>query len=155
MALLQKPIVVEKFRAFHDYVKSNNNQIGIKQRGLDINLNNACNLKCQHCFTLSPTGLNIDKRISLEKIASIADQAHELGIFEIDLQGGELLLNTKYLYSVLENFGTERFYVYVTTNGFYMTEEIAKELKRLGVDRVSVSIDSMKAETHDAFRGKK
>ena len=42
MSLLRKPIVVNKFREFHDYVKSNNGQIGIKQRGLDLNLNNAC-----------------------------------------------------------------------------------------------------------------
>ena len=33
----------EKFRDFHRYVKSNNNQIGIKQRGLDININNRVN----------------------------------------------------------------------------------------------------------------
>ena len=39
MALLQKPIVVDKFREFHKYVKANNNQIGTKQRGLDININ--------------------------------------------------------------------------------------------------------------------
>ena len=41
MALLQKPIVVDKFRDFHRYVTANNNQIGTKQRGLDININNA------------------------------------------------------------------------------------------------------------------
>ena len=56
MGLLQKAIVVDKFREFHKYVKANNNQIGTKQRGLDININNACNLTCEHCFTLSPTG---------------------------------------------------------------------------------------------------
>ena len=93
MSLLRKPIVVGKFREFHDYVKSNNGQIGIKQRGLDLNLNNACNLKCKHCFTLSPKMLRINERMSVEKISEIMDQAHELGIFEIDLQGGELLLN--------------------------------------------------------------
>ena len=153
--LLQKPIVVDKFRDFHKYVKSNNDQIGIKQRGLDININNACNLTCEHCFTLSPTGLKAKERMSVEKLADIADQAHELGIFEIDLQGGELLLNPKYLFSVLENFGTERFYMYLTTNGFFMTDEIAKKLADLGVDRVSVSIDSMDPDTHDKFRGKK
>ena len=155
MALLQKPIVVDKFREFHKYVKANNNQIGTKQRGLDININNACNLTCEHCFTLSPKGLNANKRMSVEKLTDVANQAHELGIFEIDLQGGELLLNPKYLFSVLENFGTERFYMYLTTNGFFMTNEIAKKLADLGIDRVSVSIDSMDPETHDKFRGKK
>ena len=50
---------------------------------------------------------------------------------------------------------TERFYVYLTTNGWYMTEEIAQTLADLGVNRVSVSIDSMDSETHDRFRGRK
>ena len=43
--LLQKPIVIDKFRDFERYLKGNKREIGIKQRGLDINLRNACNLK--------------------------------------------------------------------------------------------------------------
>ena len=82
MALLQKPIVVDKFREFHKYVKANNNQIGTKQRGLDININNACNLTCEHCFTLSPKGLRVKERMDVAKIADIMNQAHDLGIFE-------------------------------------------------------------------------
>ena len=71
MSLLRKPIVVSKFRDFHDYVKSNNGQIGIKQRGLDLNLNNACNLKCEHCFTLSPKGLRVKKEWMLPKLLTL------------------------------------------------------------------------------------
>ena len=153
--LIDKPIVVEKFKKFHKYIKNNENKIGTKQRGLDINLKNACNMTCDHCFTMSPIGLNADKFIDLDTIRRIGNEAHELGIFELDLQGGELLLDTGYLYDVLKNLGTERFYVYVTTNGFLMTQEIANKLKSLGVDRVSVSIDSMDPDTHDKFRGKK
>ena len=94
MSLLRKPIVVDKFRDFHNYIKSNNGQIGIKQRGLDLNLNNGCNLKCEHCFTLSPKGLRTNERMPVDKISEIMDQAHDLGIFEIDLQGPtELLLD--------------------------------------------------------------
>ena len=101
MSLLKKPIVVKKFREFHDYVKANNGKIGTKQRGLDLNLNNRCNLTCEHCFTLSPKGLRVKERMSVDKVADIMNQAHELGIFEIDLQGGELLLNKEYLYEII------------------------------------------------------
>ena len=153
--LIEKPLVVDKFRSFEKYLKKNNRQIGIKQRGLDINLRNACNLKCEHCFTMSPVGLGIEHNLDQNIMKSIGNQAHELGIFELDLQGGELLLNKKYLYETLESLGTNRFYVYLTTNGWYMNEEVAKQLRALGVDRVSVSIDSMSGDTHDAFRGKK
>lgn len=155
MPLLKKPIVVKKFRDFHKYVKKNNGQIGTKQRGIDVNLNNACNLRCEHCFTNSPKGDHVKPVIPADKIAELADQAHELGIFEWDLQGGELLMRPELLFDTLEAIRTERFYMYLTTNGWHMTPEIAQRLADAGVDRVSVSIDSMEAEEHDRFRGKK
>ena len=109
--LLQKPIVIDKFRDFERYLKGNKREIGIKQRGLDINLRNACNLKCEHCFTMSPLGLETQERLDTEVLSRISDEAHELGIFELDLQGGELLLDKEYLYSALSALKTERFYV--------------------------------------------
>ena len=113
--LIEKPLVVDKFRSFERYLKNNNRQIGTKQRGLDINLRNTCNLKCEHCFTMSPLGLGTEYNLDQEIIKSIGNQAHDLGIFELDLQGGELLLNKKYLYETLESLGTHRFYVYLLT----------------------------------------
>ena len=155
MALMQKPIVFKKFRAFHDYVKKNNGQIGTKQRGIDLNLNNACNLRCEHCFTNSPKGDHVKPVLPAAKVAEIADQAHELGIFEWDLQGGELLLRPQILFDTLKAIKTERFYMYLTTNGWHLDAPMAKKLSEAGIDRVSVSIDSMKPEVHDEFRGKK
>jgi len=154
MALLDKPIVVKKFKAFHDYIRKNNGQIGTKQRGIDLNLNNACNLRCEHCFTNSPKGDHIKEVLSPEAIKRVADQAHELGIFEWDLQGGELLLRPDILFETLEAMGTERFYVYLTTNGYFMDAEMAEKLAAAGVNRVSVSIDSMDEKVHDTFRGR-
>ena len=55
-SLIDKPRLMEKLKKFHDYVRKNNGQIGTKQRGIDLNFNNACNLKCKYCFTNSPIG---------------------------------------------------------------------------------------------------
>ena len=88
--LLNKPRLVQKLKDFHTYLKNNDGKIGTKQRGIDMNLNNACNLRCKHCFTESPIGKHVKDYLPKEKIAEIADQADELGIFEWDLQGGEL-----------------------------------------------------------------
>jgi len=155
LSLINKPLVVEKFKSFHNYVKNNDGKIGTKQRGIDLNLNNACNLRCEHCFTNSSKGENVKEILPLEVVERVADEAHELGIFEWDLQGGELLSRPELLFDTLKAMKTERFYVYLTTNGWYMTEKIAKTLADLGVNRVSVSIDSMDSETHDRFRGRK
>ena len=155
MSLINKPLVVEKFKSFHNYVKNNDGKIGTKQRGIDLNLNNACNLRCEHCFTNSSKGENVKETLPLEVVERVANEAHELGIFEWDLQGGELLSRPQLLFDTLKAMKTERFYVYLTTNGWYMTKEIAQTLADHGVNRVSVSIDSMEAETHDRFRGRK
>ena len=154
MSLFNKPIAARKFADFHRYVKAHGN-IGTKQRGIDVNVNNACNLKCEHCFTNSPKGEHIKEVLSPEIIKRISTEAHNLGIFEYDLQGGELTLRPKMLYKTLESIGTERFYMYLTTNGAKLDRGMAKNLRDLGVDRVSVSIDSMQAAVHDKFRGKR
>lgn len=154
MPILSKPRVVEKFKSFLDYVKKNDGRIGTKQRGIDLNLNNACNLRCKHCFTNSPKGEHVKEVLPPEKIADIADQADELGIFEWDLQGGELLLRPEILFETLEAIRTERFYMYLTTNGFYLDADMAGRLANAGINRVSVSIDSMDEKLHDDFRGR-
>ena len=43
----------------------------------------------------------------------------------------------------MEAIKPERFYLYLTTNGYYLDEKMAKRLAEAGVSRVSVSIDSM------------
>ena len=71
MNLLDKPRLMEKLKAFYDYTKSNNGQIGTKQRGIDLNFNNACNLKCTYCFTNSPKGVHAKDELDLKKISEI------------------------------------------------------------------------------------
>jgi len=153
--LLDKPRLVEKLRRFHKHLKQNDGKIGTKTRGIDLNFNNACNLRCKYCFTNSPKGDHVKEYLSLDVIRSLADQADELGYFEFDLQGGELLLQPKKLFNVLEAIKPERFYLYLTTNGYYLDEAMAKKLADYKVSRVSVSIDSMDEKTHDEIRGRK
>ena len=154
-SLIDKPRLMEKLKNFHDYVRKNNGQIGTKQRGIDMNFNNACNLRCKYCFTNSPIGDHAKDMLDLDMVASIADQADELGIFEFDLQGGELRLRPDLLFEVLKAIKPERFYFYLTTNGYFLDKDIAQRLADAKVSRVSVSIDSMDEKTHDEIRGRK
>ena len=154
-SLLDNPRLMEKLRDFYKYVRKNDGKIGQKQRGIDINFNNACNLRCEYCFTNSPIGDHAKDQLSVEIMGEIADQADELGIFEFDLQGGELLLRPDVLFEVLEAIKPERFYLYLTTNGYFLDKKMAERLAKAKVSRVSVSVDSMDEETHDKIRGRK
>ena len=152
---LAKRRVVEKLKDFFYYVRKNNGQIGTKQRGIEQNFNNACNFKCDHCFTDSNIGSHAKDEIPIDVVADLADQADELGMFEFDLQGGELTLWPDKLYEVVEAIKPERFYLYVTTNGYLFDAKVAEELAALGVSRLSVSLDSFDDKVHDEFRGKR
>ena len=92
--------------------------------------------------------------MSVEKLADVANKLMNWEFLKLIFKVRELLLNPKYLFSVLENFGTERFICISPLMAFFMTNEIAKKLADLGVNGVSVSIDSMDPD-HDKFRGKK
>ena len=124
-SLLKKPRLVEKLKRFYDYVQKNNGKVGTKTRGIDLNLNNACNLRCKYCFTNSPKGDHVKDRLPADALASVADQADELGYFEFDLQGGELLLRPDILFESLEAIKPERFYLYLTTNGYHLDKKMA------------------------------
>ena len=154
-SLLKKPRLVKKLKDFYEYVNKNDGKIGTKTRGIDLNFNNACNLRCKYCFTNSPKGDHVKEYLDYEAIARLSDEADELGYFEFDLQGGELLLQPKKLFKVLEAIKPERFYLYLTTNGFYLDKDMAKRLAESNVSRVSVSIDSMDKKIHDEIRGRK
>ncbi len=122
-SLLKKPRLVQKLRDFYKYVNSNEGKVGTKTRGIDLNLNNACNLRCKYCFTNSPKGDHVKDRLPPDVLASVADQADELGYFEFDLQGGELLLRPDILFESLAAIKPERFYLYLTTNGYHLDKK--------------------------------
>lgn len=126
---------------------------GTRARGFILNDSNKCNFTCPHCFTRSGAGEYGRTALTLEDIGRLADEADALGVYEIDIQGGEPLLNPR-LFDILRVIGTERFYVYITTNGWFLDRDMAVRLAEAGVDRVSVSIDAFSAKEHDRFRQK-
>jgi MoaA/NifB/PqqE/SkfB family radical SAM enzyme len=128
--------------------------------GFVFNYSNRCNFKCKHCYTGSGSGdiesvqAEKDKGVlSLGDIKSLADQADDLGVYEIDIQGGEPLLFPN-LFDILDALGIDRYYTYITTNGWLLTQALADKLAEAGVDRMSVSIDAFSAAEHDWFRRK-
>lgn len=150
MELKDNHKVLRKMRAYDKYVTEHNG-VGTKPRGLILNYNNACNFKCQQCFTESPNK-PVNGKITLEMVKKLADEADALGMYETLLEGGEPLV-CKDLYDIIKIFGADRFYIEMTTNGYLLTDEVAKKLADAGMSRVSVSLDSMNPKEHDMYRG--
>ncbi len=111
----------------------------------------ACNLKCGHCFA---TALSDPSRpvMKLEEYRRVAGECMRLGALNFSFQGGEPLL-FKELKEIIAACRPSRTVISVTTNGTLVTKERARELKKMGVDILTVSLDSGIAQEHDAFRG--
>lgn len=153
MGMMDKPRVMEKFNQFFRAVRKNGNKIGTQLRVLELVYSNACIFKCKHCSTRAPLGENAANLMPLDKVASLAKEADELGIYEWNFHGGELLINKPRLFELIKVVDPSKFYMFLTSNGYLLDRETAFELAEAGIDRVSVSIDSLDANIHDSFRG--
>lgn len=120
-------------------------------RYVDFAIGYACNLKCEHCFA---TALRNDtrRRLTPAEYRQIVMQAMALGAVNFSFQGGEPTIYPE-LVDYIRNSYPSRNLISVTTNGTLLEREQILELKRAGVDILTISLDSAVPEEHDRFRG--
>ena len=112
-----------------------------------------CNLACKHCFAAYFARFQKEK-LTLKDYQRVAREAMRLGVIHFSFQGGEPLLDP-HLPEIIKAFQPQANYISVTTNATLLTPSRLRQLKKLGVDKINVSLDSAIAEEHDKFRGKK
>lgn len=120
-------------------------------RYVDMALDFACNLRCEHCFATALKSPGRPK-MQLSDYARVAEECMALGAVNFSFQGGEPLLFDR-LGEVIQVCQPQRNVISVTTNGTLLTQERVAELKGMGVDILTVSLDSAIPEEHDRFRG--
>jgi cyclic pyranopterin phosphate synthase len=121
---------------------------GRKVTGLRIALTSRCNLRCLYCHhegEVQPNG-----EISDEMVIGVAQAAAALGVRSLKLTGGEPLLR-RGLAGLIARMPPQM-KISLTTNGIYLAEQAAS-LARVGLDRVNVSLDSLRSDTYRAITG--
>jgi heme b synthase len=113
-------------------------------------LTNACNLACIHCRASAIKDPAPDE-LSTAEAKHFVDELIEYKPIII-LTGGEPLLRCD-VYDIAQYASGHGLRVVLATNGTLLTPDIAKKLKDVGIQRVSISIDGSTKETHDIFRG--
>ena len=109
-----------------------------------------CNLSCKHCYAAEFHG---GGELSREEALGVLEEvARSLGRAKVIFSGGEPLLREDLdeLVGYASRLGLR---VAIATNGLLMDVERASRLMKLGVEEVSVSIESASAEVHDELRG--
>ena len=116
-------------------------------RDLRISVTDRCNFRCQYCMPKEVFGpdfafLPRDAILTFEEIARIARLTADLGVRKFRLTGGEPLLRAE-LHKLIEQLhaipGAE---VALTTNATLLASQ-AEQLAAAGLDRVTVSLDSL------------
>jgi len=115
-----------------------------------FNVTSRCNLACRHCYAsefTSGSELTTDEAMGvLEEVAKL------FGGAKVIFSGGEPLLRSDLpeLVSYASRLGLR---ASLATNGLLLSLDKALELKRLGLEEVSVSLESADKRLHEEVRG--
>jgi cyclic pyranopterin phosphate synthase len=114
-------------------------------RDLRISLTDRCNFRCFYCLPNGePAMARKDTILTFEEIAYLSEVFVSLGIEKIRLTGGEPLLRRDVpdLVRELVKLKPALHDLALTTNGFDLPRH-ASNLKAAGLDRVTISLDSL------------
>jgi len=128
--------------------------LGRPMRDLRISVTDRCNFRCTYCmprevFDSGYKFLPHAAILSFEEIARLAGVFVGLGVQKLRLTGGEPLVRRDLpgLISMLKDLKVE---TTLTTNGSLLAKN-AVQLKKAGLDRVTVSLDSLDEATFRAM----
>jgi len=127
--------LIDKYGRHIDYVR--------------LSVTDRCDFRCVYCMSEKMTFLPRAEVLSLEEIYQVAKTFIQLGVRKIRLTGGEPLVRSNII-SLIENIGAlpglEE--LLLTTNGSHL-QAMAADLRKAGVTRINISLDSLDA---DCFR---
>src|SRR5450755_3274823 len=113
---------------------------------VQVDVTYRCNERCGHCY------LDHDDHgeMTTAEIKGVLDQLAAAGTFFLTFSGGEVFLRRDFL-ELVAYARKLLFNVKVKTNAVMIREHEARELRRLGVEQVQISVYSHRPEVHDAI----
>jgi len=120
---------------------------GRKINYLRLSVTDRCNMRCSYCMPESGVEkLGHEAILSYEELFLVAQSAVSLGIEKIRVTGGEPLVRkgiVDFLARLAQIPGLKQ--LVLTTNGLQL-QELAVSLKQVGVQRLNISLDSLRPE---------
>ena len=121
--------------------------LGRPLRSLRISVTDRCNLRCHYCMPEDEyLWLPREDVLSFEEIGEVADLFGEVGVDRLRITGGEPLLRRD-LPTLVERLAAKPWLkdLALTTNGVLLAAQ-ADALKRAGLHRVTVSLDTLQRD---------
>jgi len=117
----------------------------------DLVITENCMLRCKMCRmwqSNNPEILQLDTwRRFIDSLADFVESKAQ-----VQFVGGEPLFK-KGVLDLIRHSAKRGLFTTMTTNGFLMNENIAKDVTASGLNAIVFSLDSIKKETHDFLRG--
>ena len=125
-------------------------------RDLRVSLTDRCNFRCFYCLPHGePPIAPKEKMLSYEEIEYVCGIFVSLGIEKIRLTGGEPMMrrDIETIITKLAAFKSAGLQdLALTTNGYFLPDR-ARGLKQAGLDRVTISLDSLKRDVFKRMTG--
>ena len=125
-------------------------------RDLRVSLTDRCNFRCFYCLPHGePPIAPKEQMLSYEEIEYVCEIFVGLGIEKLRLTGGEPMLrrDVETIIRKLARLKTSGLRdLALTTNGYYLPDR-AQSLKDAGLDRVTISLDSLKRDVFKRMTG--
>lgn len=123
----------------------------IDQKRVIWEVTNYCNYHCKHCCA-SATKVDTADELSTERFLSMLDELKEFGVKEIYFSGGEPF-SRKDILTILKRARKNGITCNISTNGSFLTDDLAEELEKLHLNKVHISLDSYIEDDFNDFRG--
>ena len=119
-----------------------------------LSLTDACNFCCPYCRPAEITPQSQTQLLSVDEWMNILGAFHHIGVKAVRLTGGEPLLYP-HIEELLGRIKETGWFedISMTTNGSLLASR-AQRLKKLGLNRVNISLDSLETEAFATCVGK-
>ncbi len=128
--------------------------IGRAIRYIRISVTDRCNFRCRYCMPSEGVKwISHDEILRYEEILQVVKACAQLGVDKVRITGGEPLLRKGILSFIQEVRAVEGIReIGLTTNGSLL-EEYAPLLKEAGINRINISLDTLKRERFQEMTG--
>lgn len=106
-----------------------------------------CNFHCKHCYV--PFSYRKYGELKTKEVYSILDQLAEIGCFYLGLTGGEPFMR-KDILKIIAYAKNKGFQIILYTNGSLIDKAVARELGRLRLNKVDITIPGMSQKAFEA-----
>jgi GTP 3',8-cyclase len=130
--LPKTPKLIDQFGRTVDYIR--------------LSITDRCDFRCVYCMSEDMTFLPRNEVLSLEECARLVKVFVNLGVSKVRITGGEPLVRKNALWLFEEVGQLEGLKELVLTTNGSQLEKQAVALKKAGVKRINISIDSLKPE---------